>query len=97
MKSVIENTFVPEVEIIFCNNVSDVGYEFKYDDKLKKIAMFVNVTEEVQDSELLASNAAIALVLLKRKIGLQTSNEDRNILIRSSKNDKNTNLRANGK
>lgn len=47
--------------------------------------MFVNVTEEVQDSELLASNAAIALVLLKRKIGLQTSNEDRNILIRSSK------------
>lgn len=97
LKSVIENTFVPEVEIIFCNNVSDVGYEFKYDDKLKKIAMFVNVTEEVQDSELLASNAAIALVLLKRKIGLQTSNEDRNILIRSSKNDKNTNLRANGK
>lgn len=97
LESIVQNKFNPVVEIIFSKNVYDVGYEFRYDDILKKIAMFIDASDDIQDSELLISNATRALILFKRKIGLKTSDLDRNILIQASKNDKDKNFRANGK
>ena len=93
---IVQDKFHPDVEIIFCKNVSNVGYEFKYDEQINKIAMIIDVSDNIQDSEFLASNAAGALILHKRRLGLKTSDSDRNILIQASKNDINKNFRANG-
>lgn len=99
VKSILLNSFKPEVEVLFDNQIDgvDVGYVFNYDKQLKKISMVIDVSDDIQDSELLVSNAARALVLLKRNIGLAVSDADRNLLIQASKEDIDKNYRTNGR
>jgi len=97
IEQILSNSFKPKLEVIFEPEEAHVGYVIGYDENKKKILMIIDVSNDIQDSELLMSNAARALVLLKRRIGLKTSEADRNLLIQASKSDNDENYRINGR